>query len=470
MIVVSVLQFAQVAVLARMLPATDFGLMAMIAVVIAFGTAYADMGLSNAVIYRQDATRDQLSSLYWLNVLAGGCVFGTVVALSPVIADFFREPRLARLLPLAGLLFVITPFGQQFQMLLERSLRFRLLGAVDVCGASIGAATAITCALAGLGVVSLIVGQLANTGLRTAILAAVGWRTSRPRLHFRWRDTRGYVSFGLYQMGERSINQLSANLDYLIIGRVLGPAVLGPYSLAYQLAVMPMLKLNPVLTRVAFPAFAMRQSDLGALRRGYARISGLLVFAVYPFVIGLIVLAPVVVPVFYGDRWQAAVPLVQVLGLMALLKTLSNPSGSVMLAIGRANVGFWMNLGVTLAAAVSFLIAASHGGAIAVAWTWVGIAALALSVVLLLLHRLIGLTLRQYLAELKRPLALVVLLGLIVAAAYWILSAFISGSVVLLMILVGLGVVAYLVLWRVADRSFVGNLLRAFLGRNAEAL
>ena len=151
--------------------------------------------------------------------------------------------------------------------------------------------------------------------MSVVILATVGWRSSRPKLHFRWSDTRGYVSFGLYQMGERSVNQLASNLDYLIIGRVLGPAVLGPYSLAYQLVVMPIFKINPVLAGVAFPVFALRQRNLDALRRGFARMSGLLVFAVYPFLVGLIVLAPLVVPVFYGDRWAAAIPLVQVLPL-----------------------------------------------------------------------------------------------------------------------------------------------------------
>ena len=469
MIVVSVLQFVQIATLARILSPADFGLMAMITVVIAFGAAYADMGLSNAVIYRQDATRDQLSSLYWLNVLAGLCVFGAIVALSPAIADFYREPRLVRLLPLAGLIFVITPFGQQFQMLLQKSLRFRLLGVVDICGAMVGAATAITCALAGLGVVSLIAGQLANTGLRVAILAAVGWRTSRPRLRFRWRDTHGYVSFGLYQMGERSINQLTANLDYLIIGRVLGPAVLGPYALAYQLVVLPIQKLNPVLTRVAFPVFALRQEDMGALRRGYCRVSGLLVFGVYPFIVGLVVLAPVVVPVLYGDRWAAAVPLVQILGCMALFKALSNPSGSVILAIGRANVGFWLTLGVALLAAVSFMLAVSHGGVIVVAWAWVGIAALALSIIMLILRRLIGLTLREYFSTLRRPLAVVLLMGVIVGVSYRILGPLIPSALVLLVVLVSLGVLAYLALWRLADRSYVRDVLHALMGRKVEA-
>ena len=75
---VTALQFVSLAVLARLLSPSDFGLMGMIMVVIGFAQAFADMGISNAIIYRQDATRDQLSSLYWLNILAGVVVFFVV--------------------------------------------------------------------------------------------------------------------------------------------------------------------------------------------------------------------------------------------------------------------------------------------------------------------------------------------------------------------------------------------------------
>ena len=467
MIVVSVLQFAQLAVLARLLPRTDFGLMAMITVVLAFGAAYADMGLSNAIIHRQDPTKDQLSSLYWLNVLAGVCVFAAVLALTPVIAAFYREPRLVHLLPLAGLIFVITPFAQQFQALLQKSLRFRFLATVDMCAAAVGAATAVVCAVGGLGVLSLIAGQLAMTAVRAAALCVVGWRFDRPRLHFRWRDTRGYVSFGMYQMGEKSVNQLSANLDYLVIGRILGPAALGPYALAYQLVVMPMVRINPVLTRVAFPVFALRQNDRGALRRGYAQISRLLVFGVYPLLVGLAVLAPVVVPVVFGNKWEEAVPLVQLLAIMSMVKTLSNPSGSVFLAIGRANVGFWLNLGVALIALVGFVIAAKYGGVTAVAWTWIAIAAVVYSIILLLLHRLIGLGLREYFVALRRPLWIVAASGLVVAAAYWALSPLIASPLLLLGVLASLGVATYVAVWYVVDRAYVVGMLRVLAGRTA---
>ena len=469
-IIVSVLQFAQLAVLARILSPTDFGLMAMIQVVLSFGAGYADLGISAAIIYRQDVTRDQMSTLYWLNIMAGLCVFAAVCALSPAIADFYRQPRLSHLVCLAATIFVVKSFGQQFQMLFEKNLRFRLLALTDMSSAIVGAGAAIGCALGGLGVVSLIIGQLVNTSAGAATLVVMSWRTARPKLHFRWRDTRGYLSFGAYQMGERSVYSLSANLDFLIIGRVLGPALLGPYALAYQLAVVPMLKIGSVLTRVAFPVFALKQNDMEGLRRGYLRLSELLVFAVYPFLIGLIILAPLVIPILYGSQWQAVVPLVEVLGLMALFKTLASSAGSVMLGIGRAGVNFWSSFGVALVTAVSFLIAASSGDTLAVAWAWVFMGALALAISALLLRHLIGLTLRRYSRHLIRYLVVVALMGLIVAVAYWTLSPYVHRSVFLLAILVGLGVSAYLALWRVVDRSFIPDLVHTLVGPKAGAV
>ena len=118
--VVTALQFVDLAVLARLLSPSDFGLMGMVMVVFGFAQAFADMGISNAIIHRQDVTKDQLSSLYWLNILSGVIVFCVVCASVPLIVGFFHEPRLNNLLYLTAIIFLITPFGQQFQILLQK--------------------------------------------------------------------------------------------------------------------------------------------------------------------------------------------------------------------------------------------------------------------------------------------------------------------------------------------------------------
>jgi len=94
MAVVTALQFITLAVLARCLTPSDFGLMGMIMVVMGLAQSFADMGISNAIIHRQDATRDQLSSLYWLNILAGVVVFCAVCVSTPLVVIFYHEPRL----------------------------------------------------------------------------------------------------------------------------------------------------------------------------------------------------------------------------------------------------------------------------------------------------------------------------------------------------------------------------------------
>ena len=124
-VAVVALQFVTLVVMAKLLSPSDFGLMGMIMVVIGFAQAFADMGISNAIIHRQDSTRLQLSSLYWLNILAGVIVFCVVCASAPLIVAFYREPRLYNLLFLTSVIFLITPFGQQFQILLQKELNFK---------------------------------------------------------------------------------------------------------------------------------------------------------------------------------------------------------------------------------------------------------------------------------------------------------------------------------------------------------
>lgn len=154
--VVITLQFITLAILARLLSPLDFGLMGMILVVIGFARLFADMGISNAIIYRHDATREELSSLYWLNILAGIAVFFIVCASVPLVAAFYHEPRLNNLMYLAAIVFLITPFGQQFQILLQKELQFNQLAKIEIIGSITNAMVAITLAFWEMGVFSLI--------------------------------------------------------------------------------------------------------------------------------------------------------------------------------------------------------------------------------------------------------------------------------------------------------------------------
>ena len=337
-----VLQFAQLAVLGRILTPSDFGLVAMIMVVLGFVQAYADMGISNALIYRQDATYSQLSSLYWLNLMVGALLYGVVILVNPLVISFFGESRLVTLIPLAALALVITPIGQQFQVLCEKELRFNRLAAFEIIASILGTSIAITTAMLGWGVVAIIAGQLAASSTKALSLAVYGFRRWSPALHFQLSDVRDFLGFGLYQLGERSISYMSKNLDKLLVGSLLGSLQLGYYNIAYQLMIKPSQVINPIITRVTFPLFAKLQGDDPALKKAYLEAIQSLAIITFPIYTAMILLAKPLILGLMGPEWGQSVSIFQILSALGFIYVLGNPMGSLQLAKGRADIGFFM--------------------------------------------------------------------------------------------------------------------------------
>jgi O-antigen/teichoic acid export membrane protein len=312
--------------------------------------------------------------------------------------------------------------------------------------------------------VALVIGILAQSAARSLQLVSVGWRRWRPGLHFARADLTGYLSFGLYQIGERTIYYLSANIDYLLIGRYLGASPLGVYTIAYQLVVMPVSRLNPILTKVAFPVFSRRQDDPAALRRGFGELTELVALVTFPLLIGLGVVAPVAVPAIFGPDWQPSVVLVQIMAVMGLLMCLSNPLGAALLAKGRADVGFWLNVAST-AVAIPALWFAVRWGTSGVAWTHTLIAVLFFFVELWIIDRILGMTWPIYVARLWRTTVAVVVMGVSVGLLYLIVSRVDLRPAVQLVPLVALGASVYVAAWWVIGRSYIRELGRLLVTR-----
>src|SRR5262245_49343036 len=145
-VVSAAVQFAQMAVLARLLSPVDFGLMAMVMIVLNFAQIYSDLGISAAIVQKQDPSWKELSSVYWASIFVGIFVFGLLLAATPIIVRLYGEPRLSTLVPAISILFLIAPFGSQFSLLLQKNLEFRTLALIDMSAAISGAVIAIAAA------------------------------------------------------------------------------------------------------------------------------------------------------------------------------------------------------------------------------------------------------------------------------------------------------------------------------------
>lgn len=197
------LQLVQLAILTRWLAPSDFGLAAIIAVATGFAQTFADVGFSNAIVCHQDIPPEHLSTLYWTNVMAGAVMFVAVALAAPWIARFYHEPRLSQWVLIASLIFLINPFGNQFQLLLQKELRFDSVAKIELISLLGGIVVSVSTAVLHYGVLALILGQLTQALCKAVGFSVVGFRRWRIYLHWRGGDLSNYFQFGLYQMGER---------------------------------------------------------------------------------------------------------------------------------------------------------------------------------------------------------------------------------------------------------------------------
>lgn len=457
------LLFAQRVLLARLLVPADFGLAGMIFVVVGFADAFADFGLGTAIIQRKNVTSKDLSSLYWFNILSGFLIFVLIIAGAPWIAALFGQQRLLKLLPLAALNFLIVPFGQQFQVLLQREMLFDRLAKIEVGAQLVGTVAAVSFALAGGGVYALVWGLLFSSGTRTILLMALGWRRWAPSLYFSPRGMRGYLRFGAYRMADFGAFYFATNIDAIVIGRYLGPSALGIYSLALQLVVWPLTKINPIISRVAFPVLSKLQDDDAALRRGLLEMIKLLATFLFPLLAALGASAPWLIPFVFGAKWAPAVVILQLLIPVGVVKTLVGPVAQVLLAKGYPEISFAFTLTTGITNAVAYWLVIG-GGPSAIALTNAVLNLLFLPLGIWLVCRVIDLRPAAFVKAIWLPTIMSLLLGFGLYGSYVALSPSGLGHEVLLMSLWIAGLLLYLALaWRL-DRDHVRRVSALFIG------
>lgn len=363
----AILSILQVSILARFLPPSDFGLIALVTVVMGFSGSFLDMGISAAIIHNKKISHSQLSSLYWLNVFMGFLIFSLVYGVTPLIASFYTEPELNILIPLVALGFIINSFSQQFTVLFEKKLQFKILAKITIFSKLSSLFLTTWFAYEDYGVYALVYGGLIGSFINTIQLMFFGFKSHKPSFLFRLNEIKSFLNFGLYQMAERTVNYFNYQFDTLLIGKLLGVEALGGYTIAKELIMKPAIVLNPIITKVAFPVMSKVQDDIPRLKNIYLKIINCLASLNFPIYIIIIVLAPEIILLFFGDKYLNIVPIVQILSIFGAIRSIGNPIGSLLLARGRVKLGFYWNLGMFFYTPLSIYFYSSWG-IMGIAW------------------------------------------------------------------------------------------------------
>ncbi len=460
------LNFTILAALARLLAPSDFGLMGMLTAVIGFAGMLADLGLSAAVIHKQDMTREQFSTIFYLNVLIGLILTGACFLFSTVVASFFRQEALAGLMRLVSPIFAISGLSQSFDPLLQKNLDFKILFKIDISEIFLYGFISIFFAVNGFGVRSLVLGALFRVTARAVWLWIVA--PLRPGLIFDLASVRSYLRYSLYIFGERILNYFSRNLDNIVIGRVLGAEALGYYALAYSLMLMPVSKIASSVTTVMFPAFSLVQSDNRKIREGYLRVVKFVSLLTFPMMAGLLVIAPEFIMFVYGPRWRPSIAVLQLFCLVGAAQSIVTTTGSVQYAKGRSDISFKWSI-IALAVNASAFLIGVKWGIIGVAVGYAISACFLEPAIQLVTNRLIELPWRAFVKPFLVPLQGAALILAIVSAYKWILSPPIAlAPAAELAVSVTLGIIVYTgFVLASKDRNFLREGIE-FLGFNGK--
>lgn len=458
------IHFIELAVLAHLLGAEAYGLMAIVSVITGFGTVFSNLGLSGAVIQRLSPTREELSTLYWMNVVAGFALFILFALVAPLVATAFGVTQLRPLLSVAAFSFVIYAIGAQFSAQIVKELRFDILTKFNIASSLIGMCVSVALALYGFGVWALIWGSLSVTFSIT--IMRIAWAKAEkmlPFLHFNWNEGRRYLSFGVYLTGQAFVNYINFRIDQLLVGYLLGPIALGYYNMAFRLAIAPFMRINSIVTSVAFPAFSLVQDDRALLKRGFMKMIALVTSVNAPVLVGMAALAPLLVPILLGEKWRPAIPLVQILAFYSLFRSFGSAAGSLIIAKGKAKWMLYWNLSLTLLIPPTIFAAAKTGDMVNVCYALVLLQFfLAFMHYRVLIRKLIGPCFTEYAAVIAKPIVLALCMGALMSLVIRFVA--LDSKILAFALAAIVGLVGYIVLSFVFQRALVTEAIVLLFG------
>jgi O-antigen/teichoic acid export membrane protein len=371
----------------RILSPEDYGLMALAGSLIALLTLLNELGLGAALIQQSKVEDAVMRQLFGLVLLINLALFGLAYVLAPFISAFFEEDRLIPIIRLLSVQLVIGSFAIIPQSLIDRNMLFKRKSIVEFVCNLFGALATLGLAVYGFGVYALVFGCLATTLFRTIGINFACPYTSMPV--FRFTGLGHLIGFGTYVAIDRVQWFFFSQADVLIIGKMLGKELLGIYSVAMDLASLPMAKVSGILNQVAFPAFASIQHEREQVAYQFLKAIRLVSFFSFPALWGLSSVAPELIGVLLGPKWHECVIPLQLLSLTIPIRMITNIMSPTLMGIGRPDISLQNGLLLTISLPLGFFVGV-HWGLLGVSLAWVSICPLAALINLARVGRILG--------------------------------------------------------------------------------
>jgi teichuronic acid exporter len=361
------ISWASFVALGRLLSPADFGISGMAGIYFNLTNLLAEFGVGTAVLHMPELDRRTLGQLHAFSVLSCTFMFAASCLVAPLLANFFHTPVLTLVVIVNSFALFITGFQAVPLGLLQKDMDYRRLSLAEAVQSVVQAVVSVLCAWLGFRYWSLVIGALAGKVCNAVLVS--NWKRV-PFAMPRWKDIKVPVELGRQTAVGRLAWSMYSYSDGIIVGRVLGDAMLGSYTMAMNLATAPADKVSNLLMRTAGPLFANVQNDLALVRRYYLIFVEVLSLAVMPLMAGLVMVAPLAVPLVLTNKWLNAVAPLQFLAAFMMLRTLETLAEQVLISQRATKFTMRMSLLNLFIMPVAFYVGARNFGTSGVAASW----------------------------------------------------------------------------------------------------
>ncbi len=333
---------------ARILGPEPYGIVAFALVFIAIPHLFVGKSIVDTLVQRETLTEDHTTSTLWFATSAALVFLTTAALIAPLAGETFGQTILAYVLPAYAVVLLPEALKSVPAALLQRDLRFGDVAAADAVAFAASAAACLVCAVAGFGVWSLVIGALTQSSVSLVLV----WRAARwrPAGRFRFAALFDLANFNLHVFAADFFHLASNQVQRVIIGTVLGVEALGVFVFSWNLVERLKQLIQGPIDAVALPSVAKMREDVIAFRPALLQAMRLNASMSVPVFLGAATVAPVAIPVVFGDRWLAAGAVVQVIMLIGVRAAVTSMHGATMQGFGRADLQ-------TIISAVSFALA-----------------------------------------------------------------------------------------------------------------
>lgn len=322
--------------LAKILFPDQFGLIGMASIFIALAIAASEFGVGDALIQRKEQNEAELlyPTAFWTGIGWGLVLFLIMTfAVGPFAAFFYKEPILLRIIPVLSLSILFKPLSLIPTVILTRVMDFKKMAKILNFSSFFAGIISIVAAYLNFGVWALVINSVLATVVSIPFFYfATTWM---PRMEWNMAHFRTIFRFGAYSTLTRVFSTFTYNIDNLMIGKMLGPTLLGSYTLSFSLTEQLRQVMSSVLNKVMYPIFGKLQDEREKLKLYFLKVVNLNSLVIYPLMTFFLIFGDNVILIFFGQKWDDAIIPLKILAVSMMVHLIVNSFTSLIRGIGK---------------------------------------------------------------------------------------------------------------------------------------